>query len=269
MPLLWLRVALIFYAVGVAHALFSLARRREFVNRVLMLSILLGAVFHFVSLVELTILTGDLAPTTVHHSESLLGFFVIIFFLAFWVKYRTASPGVFVFPLVFLLALAASFGEQSPEFSSPLLRTSWIFVHVVLIFLGYAALFLSFVASLLYLVQERRLKAKSPKLWRMPSLEVIDGIGYQSLLVGFPFMTLGLVAGAVVAQVEFGASFFRDPKIILSLLVWLVYLILLFTRWNAGWRGRKAAVLATLAFLAALGTWAANYLSVTHRFLGP
>src|SRR5947209_18823740 len=116
MPLLWLRVALIFYAVGVAHALFSLARRREFLNRVLMLSILLGAVFHFVSLVELTILTGERAPTTVHHSESLLGFCVIIFFVAFSVKYRSASPGVSVFLLVCLLALERSFAVPAPEF---------------------------------------------------------------------------------------------------------------------------------------------------------
>jgi ABC-type uncharacterized transport system permease subunit len=269
MPLLWLRVAMIFYAVGLAHAFFSLARRHELLNRIVMPSILVGALFHLVSLVELTVATGHLTPTTVHHSESLLAFLVIAFFLVFWLRYKTASPGVFIFPLVFLLTLAASIGEQSPELSSPLLRTSWIFAHVTLTFLGYAALMLSFVASLLYLVQERRLKSKSPKVWRMPALEVIDEIGYKSLLAGFPLMTLGLVAGAVVAQLQFGAAFFRDPKVVLALLVWLVYLVLLFTRWSAGWRGRRAAVLATVAFVAAMTTWAANYFSVTHRYLGP
>ena len=45
--------------------------------------------------------------------------------------------------------------------TSPLLRNGWIFVHVVLIFTGYAGLFLSFGASLLYLVQERALKSKA------------------------------------------------------------------------------------------------------------
>src|SRR5438067_10390559 len=80
--------------------------------------------------------------------------------------------------------LPSIFGEPAPEFSSPLLRSSGIFFHVALIFLGYAALLLRFVASLLYLVQERRLKAKSPKIWRRPPLEVIDRISYRSLLIG-------------------------------------------------------------------------------------
>lgn len=269
MPLLWLRVAMIFYAVGLAHAAFSLARRHELLNRIVMPAIFLGAIFHFVSLVELTAATGDFTPTTVHHSESLLAFLIVSFFLIFWVRYKTPSPGIFIFPLVFLLTLGASLGGGATELSSPLLRTSWIFLHVTLTFLGYAALLLSFVASLLYLVQERRLKSKSPKVWRMPALEVIDEIGYRSLLVGFPLMTLGLVTGAVVAQLQFGPAFFRDPKVVLALLVWLVYLVLLFTRWSAGWRGRRSAVLATVAFVAAITTWAANYFSATHRYLGP
>ena len=98
---------------------------------------------------------------------------------------------------------------------------------------------------------------------------MIDQISYRSLLIGFPCITLGLLAGAVVAQQHFGASFFHDTKIVLSLVVWAVYMILLLTRWNAGWRGRKAALLATFGFLAALGTWTANYISGTHRFLRP
>ena len=71
----------------------------------------------------------------------------------------------------------------------------WLVAHIILIFTGYAALLLSFGASLLYLLQERRLKAKKPSslISFLPALEVIDQIGYRSLLLGFPFMTLGLL----------------------------------------------------------------------------
>ena len=144
--------------------------------------------------------------------------------------------------------------------TSPLLRSGWIFVHVVLIFTGYAGLFLSFGASLLYLVQERALKSKSsPALlnW-LPPLQTIDEIGYRSLLFGFPFMTLGLVAGSVLAIEKYGPLFFYDPKILLSFVMWAVYMLLLYTRWSSGWRGRRAAFLATFAFVIALGAWAAN-----------
>jgi len=66
-----------------------------------------------------------------------------------------------------------------------------------MIFVGYAALFLSFAASLLYLLQERSLKAKKPPRFccACRPLEVIDQIGYRSLLLGVPCMTLGLVDG--------------------------------------------------------------------------
>jgi ABC-type uncharacterized transport system permease subunit len=48
--------------------------------------------------------------------------------------------------------------------------------------------------------------------------------------------------------------------------MWAVYMIMVFTRWNSGWRGRRAAILASFAFVAALAAWAANYFSAIHRF---
>jgi ABC-type transport system involved in cytochrome c biogenesis permease subunit len=153
-----------------------------------------------------------------------------------------------------------------------------VFVHVVLIFTGYAGLFLSFGASLLYIVEERALKSKRMSSWLtledqgpkkgLPSLQTIDDICYNSLLFGFPFMTLGLAAGSVLAIEKYGPLFFYDPKILLSLAMWAVYLLLLYMRWSSGWRGRRAAMLATVAFVVALGAWAANYFSRVHRFPG-
>ncbi len=170
--------------------------------------------------------------------------------------------------MVFVLGMTAALGQQPPEFHNPLLRSGWIMLHVALIFTGYGALCFSFAASVIYLLQERSLKSKRSigMLSRLPSLQVIDNLGYRSLLLGFPFMTFGLVAGAVVAA-RFGPVYFADPKIVLSVLMWVVYMVLLYTRWNAGWRGRRAAYLATFAFLIAIGAWAANYYSGFHRFI--
>ena len=63
------------------------------------------------------------------------------------------------------------------------------------------------------------------------------------------------------------SAFFLDPKILLSLLMWAMYMLLLFTRWNSGWRGRRAAFLSSFAFLIALVAFAANYFSGVHHFL--
>ncbi len=271
MPLLWLRVALVFYGVGLFYALLALSRRSELVSRITLPAVGLGMAFHFVSLTESTALEGHLTLASIHHSESLLAFLIMTVFMIVYARYKTSTPGIFVFPLVFMLTFASAIAAAPPEFSSPLLRSGWIFVHIALIFTGYAALFLSFGTSILYLIQEKSLKAKQPGglIARLPALETIDDIGYKSLLLGFPFMTFGLIAGAVIAQSRYGPAYFHDPKILLSLLMWVVYMVLLYTRWSSGWRGRRAAYLATFAFLAAVSAWAANFVSGVHRFIAP
>src|SRR5258706_946372 len=266
MPHLWLRLAVSLYAFGLLYALLALSNRGQILGRIVLPAMSLGGVFHFVSLMEAALATGHFAPTSIHQSESLLAFVLMLFFGGIYARYQTLSPGIFVFPLVFLLAMTASFGQNPPQLEPGILRSGWIALHIAFIFAGYAALFISFAASVLYLLQERTLKSKRIGGWlaRLPSLEVIDDMGYRSLLFGFPFMTLGLVFGAVIAQNSFGAGYFRDPKVLLSILMWVVYLVLLFTRWNSGWRGRRAAVLASVAFVIAAGGWAANFVSAVH-----
>ena len=267
MSLLWLRFALACYFVGLIYAFFALTRTSELFSRIALHAASLGMVFHFVSLVEL-FLSDRVVWASVHNGESLLAFLSMTFFMVIYAIYKTTSPGVVVFPVVFFLTFVAAIDEQ------PVLRTSfvqhkgWLIAHIILIFAGYAALVLSFGASLLYLIQEHRLKAKKPSslISFLPALEVIDQIGYRSLLLGFPFMTLGLITGSIVAMSTYGHIDFADPKILLSILMWVVYMIMVFTRWNSGWRGRRAALLATVTVVAAVVAWAANYFSAMHRF---
>jgi ABC-type uncharacterized transport system permease subunit len=267
MALLWLRFALACYFVGLIYAFFALTRTSDLFSRIALHAASLGMVFHFVSLVEL-FLSGHVVWASVHNGESLLAFFSMTFFMIIYAIYQTTAPGVVVFPIVFFLTFVAAVGQQPFVFTSSVSRGWLIPVHIALIFTGYAALLFSFVASLLYLLQERRLKAKkaSSLISFLPALEVIDQIGYRSLMLGFPFMTLGLLIGSLVAVSTYGRLDFLDPKILLSILMWFVYMVMVFTRWNSGWRGRRAAVLATFAFVAAVVAWAANYFSTVHRF---
>jgi ABC-type uncharacterized transport system permease subunit len=270
MPLLWLKVTVLFYAVGLLYGLAAVSRPCSWLTKYVVPLVGVGMIFQFVSLAETAMISGHLSLTamSVYDSESLLAFLVMVVFMWVYWKYQTTSPGIFLFPLAFLMTFAAALAQQPPVFSSPLMRSGWLFAHIAMIFTGYAALFLSFTASLLYLAHEKALKSKQTTgiTSRLPALSVIDDIGYKSLLLGFPFMTFGLIAGSVIAQARFGPTWFFDPKVVLSLLMWAVYMVLLYTRWNNGWRGRKAAYLATFAFLIALGAWAANYFSTLHRF---
>jgi len=226
MALLWLRFALGCYFVGLIYAFVALTRTSDLFSRVAFHAASLGMVFHFVSLVEV-FLSGQIVWASVHNGESLLAFFSMSFFMVIYGIYQTTSPGVVVFPVVFFLTFVAAVDEQPVLLTQFVSHKGWLIAHIILIFTGYAALVLSFGASLVYLLQERRLKAKkaSSLISFLPALEVIDQIGYRSLLMGFPFMTLGLLTGSVVAVTTYGRVDFLDPKILLSLLMWAVYMV--------------------------------------------
>ncbi len=265
MPIFWLRVALGCYGVGLIYALVALTRVSDWLAKIALHAAYLGMVFQIVSLVETTGFAGQLTLASVHSLESFLALLIMAAFMIVYAVYKTTSPGIVIFPAVFLLTFLAATGQRPFLLSSPEANGGWLLVHIAFILAGYAALVISFGASMLYLVQERALKTKRSAglLARLPALEVIDEIGLRSLLLGFPFMTVGLIVGIALAQQTFGAINFFDPKIFLSLLMWAVYMVLLYMRWSSGWRGRRAAYLASGAFAAAVIAWAANTI---HRF---
>ena len=267
MSIVWLRVALAFYALGLVYVLVAITRTRELVNRLALHAAYLGMVFHFVAIVEMVRVSGDLGLASLSTAASVLGFSIMVVFMLVYMVYKTTSPGMVVFPLVFFLTFIGATRQEPFVIASASARQGWLIAHISLIFAGYAALVLSFSASLIYLLQERALKSKRPGglFSRLPALQVTDDIGFRSLLFGFPFMTAGLLAGLVIAQAHFGTVNFRDPKILFSLLTWAVYLVLLYTRWSAGWRGRRAAYLAAGVFAMAVVAWVANYYSTVHR----
>jgi ABC-type uncharacterized transport system permease subunit len=271
MPLLWLRVATVLYGVGLVHAILMLRQRGDRSGKIAAPAVFLGMTFHLVSLVETAVLYGYTQLVTIRHAESALALMIALIFSVLYLRYRTASPAAFIFPLIFLLTFASAMSQQRVEFPSSAFRSGWIVFHVCSLLFGYAMLFLSFVSSLLYLVLSRQLKRKQPWSWasRMPALQEIDALGYKALVMGFPFMTVGLLAGAVVAQERYGTTYLTDPKVLLSLLMWGIYLVLLYTRWSVGLRGRKAAYLASFGFLVSVCAWGANYLSRLHRFIAP
>jgi ABC-type uncharacterized transport system permease subunit len=274
MYLLWLRVAAILYAaacVAVYPAvLYSSERWRK-------ACVHLGGLaffFDFVSVVEMLIQAHRFVPVgDVREIESLIGFGVAgLFFLVWWL-YDAISLGLFALPATFFLVFIPALGAGRYTFPSPGVRNSWLVAHIVALLLAYAALCFSLLASVLYLVQEQRLKSKTkaarnPLDW-LPPLDTLERIAHATLEFGFPCMTVGLAIGSVLAQeTALGASYFADPKVIASFAMWLVYVALLLIRRGAGLRGRRAAYVSGAALAVMMAVWAANLISSVHRF-GP
>lgn len=263
----WLWIALVLYSLGLLHAILTVAGRRQKLFRVALGAISLGFVFHLVSLVEDGLTMGHFPATNLRESASLLAFLLAGAFLLVHWRYCFPSLSVLLFPLVFVLTLPAALDRSTTTWELPILRTAWLYLHVSFIVLGYAAFFLTFAAGIMYLIQERELKSKRPRAfyYRLPPLEAIDDLAYKSLSIGFPFITLGIVSGALWASSVWGPSWPTDPKIAWSFATWVIYLLLLCARWVAGWRGRKAAYFAIVGFVAILVTWGTN--SGMHSFV--
>jgi ABC-type uncharacterized transport system permease subunit len=276
MYLLWLRVAAILYAaasVAVFPAvLYGQPRWRGTCVHLAGLAFF----FHLVSCVEMLIQAHQWTPVGVREAESLLGLAVVSVFFAVWWLYDAISLGIFALPITFFIVFVPSLGLDRYTFPSQGMRSGWLVAHIAALLAAYAALGFSLLASVLYLVQERSLKyrrklgeaAQSLFQNRLPSLDALERIARATLEFGFLCITAGLVIGSVLAQESFGAAYFRDPKIILSFVLWAVYVALLLVRRTAGLRGRRAVWLCGAVFLVMLSVLAANVFSQVHRF-GP
>src|SRR5258707_705775 len=96
-------------------------------------------------------------------------------------------------------------------------------------------------------------------------LNAADQIALKSLLFGLPCMTAGLLIGSLIAQATVGASYFRDPKILLAFAMWLAYVAMIYIRRHSGLRGRRAIYLSSFVFLVVLTVWASNQFSSVPR----
>ena len=104
------------------------------------------------------------------------------------------------------------------------------------------------------------MKRKSPRqfYYRLPPLGTLDELISRFMAAGFVFITLATVAGSTWAFIELGTRWISDPKIGISFVTWGIYLAMVFLRVTAGWRGRKAAIMAIAALGCSAITWAAH-----------
>jgi len=260
MSVIWLRVAAALYSLGLLHAILTLVRRKEHLFRVALSAFTLGAVFHFVSIVEEGILNNRCPIANFYETLSMCAFLTAVLYLLVHWRYKLASLSVFIFPLVFVMALVATLGNPVSAWSSPVVRNAWLTVHIVLVLLGYAALAFACAGSVLYLFQERELKSKKPRAFylRLPALGALDDLVSKSMALGFVLITLAVIAGSTWAFIEVKSDWIRQPKIAISFFTWGVYLALVFLRVTAGWRGRKAAILTVVVVGFSALTWAAH-----------
>lgn len=121
--------------------------------------------------------------------------------------------------MIMLLLLYASTTDETIRPLMPALQSNWLTIHVVTYFIGYGALGISFITALLFLGSWMR-SGKNPG----EAMLGFEKLSYKIVAFGFPFLTLGLVTGAVWANKAWGTYWSWDPKETWSLITWLIYL---------------------------------------------
>jgi cytochrome c-type biogenesis protein CcsB len=171
-------------------------------------------------------------------------------------RYRLRSVGVVAIAVaVAMLAYASTL----PALQNNLLLT----VHVAMAIISYGAFACAFAAGALYLAN------RGDKVGFLPPREILDEIGYKSVMIGFPAQTLLLILGAVWANVAWGRYWAWDPKETAALFTWLIYGIYLHARAQRGWHGTRAAWLLVAGFAAVLFTFHGNFfLGGLHSYSG-
>lgn len=256
---IWLVPALLAY--GGAAALF-MAERLKRSNRWSGYAVTLlaaGAVFHAFDLVALGILAGNIPVATFAQSLSFLAWITALASIVLIVRSGIAAIGAYVAPSVMIAVGAASLMMRGGTLTLPdTLRSYWLPIHVTLALAGEALFVIAASVSLVYLVNESRLKAKRP-LTRSaeggPSLEKLDRINYRLLGWGLVMLSLAMITGAIWAEATWGRFWSWEPRELWSLVTWILYAALLESRVAIGWRGRRAATLTIVFFTVLVGSY--------------
>lgn len=234
-------ITLIAYVVGSLISLGFLIRQRQGLYRMGLALLWVGFGLHTLALAAAWVEGGVLPATSLRQSLDVFSWALMGAVLVVNLSLEVKILGALVGPICVLLMLAASVLPAVPVVKTAAFKSAWVIVHVVSIMAGYGLLALTCLGGVLYLAQDRALRAKTmgPVFKRLPSLSRLDSLSQSSLLAGFLLMTIGLISGAVYAQMALGSYWRWDPKEVWALITWLLYAALLHTRLVQGWRGRR------------------------------
>jgi len=247
----YLFLALAFYTVGLVHVLLHAAARRRLLTSWTVTATLLGFAVHTASLAQRWTEAGHFPAVGLHDGASLLAWTIVLVFLVTYVRTGIDVLGLAAHPAAFLLVLVANL-TPAAETEDPILRGYFLPIHATLAFFGYAALFVAFAMGVLYLIQERELKSRTPRAfyYLVPSLERCDSIGGLAVAVGCGLLTLAIASGLLWSRAARGYYWSWDAKEWSALVAWVLYVVLIVARWRTGWGGRRAALLGIAGFSA-------------------
>jgi ABC-type transport system involved in cytochrome c biogenesis permease subunit len=216
------------------------------------------------SLIFRTIATQHGPFANMYEFSMAFAFGILAIYMWFEHKYHQRMLALVALPVALAMMFYAATIPADIEPLVPALQNNLLLtVHVAVAIVAYGSFAIAFAASLMYLLQP------AGGRWGLPKPQVLDEIGYRAVVVGFPFLTLTIILGAVWADTAWGTYWSWDPKETASLVTWFIYGAYLHARVMRGWRGNRAAGLLVLGFAATLFTYFGNlFFGGLHSYSG-
>ena len=251
---------LVLYAVACVAYIWHFARRQTGVGRTAT-TLLVAAVLSHTFIIGMETMEAGQIP--IAGTTSAISTFVWLLALAYLYTETTTDEramGAFILPLLvaFQSIPALRTTVRSPD---PVLQGPLFGIHVSSMMFAYASFALACVIGVTYMLLFKEIKAKHLGFFyaRLPSLQVLDTMNQRAIVVGWIFLTIGLIVGAVwtpyaretvagAADPRLHAMSLQDPKILVAVLSWAVYSFEVFGARRIGWGGRRAAYLSAIGF---------------------
>lgn len=207
------------------------------------------------------IISGYFPLSNLYESLLFLDWCLLFILIVAETKTRTKLLGAILLPIILLiisfasLILPTQMQEAAPLV--PALQSNWLMMHVSMMMLSYATLILGSLLSILFLVVQKfttnantiQVAKQNITQTKIQLLENIDTWSYRTIGLGFPFLTIGIIAGAVWANEAWGSYWSWDPKETWALITWLIFAAYIHARLTKGWVGEKAALLGSIGFI--------------------
>jgi len=261
-------LAVIVYGLSMVYSVFLWRKGFRQDNRVNYLLLLLAFGLHTTAMVKRGFSLNQCPVNNLYEATTFITWTIAAAYLVIGLWSRLRFLGAFASPVLFAIGVFALMPPLDPPLGpKPEFTGADASLHASLILLAYGAFGIAAVAGLMFLTQEHNLKFHKLRamLTLFPPIQRLELITSRLVVAGFVLLTIGLAAGAQLPRPA-GTSFFQDPKVLWSGLLWVVYLGLLIARWGFAQTGRRFAVgiIGAFAFLV-LTFWGTNLLSTIHH----
>ena len=267
----------LYAAAGVVYAI-HFARRQPAVGRAATTMLLFAALVHTFVIGMQTMEVGHVPFANASSAISTFVWLLTLSYLYLELSTDERAMGVFILPIVVFLQIIPTL-KPGLETRSPVLDSPWFWVHIASSLFAYASFALAGVLGLTYMLQFKEIKKKhlGYLYTRLPSLQILDSMNSRAVMVGWLFLTVGVVVGVIWAtqarvvypnDQNLRLMSLNDPKIFGAVLTWAVYSFAVFARQRLGWNGRRAAWLSAIGFALILLNFVpvSYFVTTSHTF---